>query len=162
MLAAGRLPRRARDSTALLTQLSARLLAEQRHTLAEKLLRERLDSHWDDALLPLYARMQLADAAKQLNHAESWLADHSGSAPLLLTLGQLCLRCQLWGKARAYIESSFGMQESPAAALALAELLTQLGEIDSARDYYARGLRLALNSTTATLVLTPVESGAMG
>lgn len=150
-----RLRKQPQHLPALLAPLINRLIAEGNHPLAEKILREQLSHNWREEWVALYARVCLEDAAKQLDNAERWLGGHGRSAALLLVLGQLCLRCQLWGKARVYLESSLGIHVSPQTSLALAELLTQLGETDSARDYYASGLRLALNpqadSTQETL-----------
>lgn len=157
-----RLPKHARQSPELLSIFISRLVAEDRHGVAEKMLRERLNQDWSDELVAVYTRVKLDDEARQLDYAESWVGEHGRSAPLLLTLGELCLRCQLWGKARVYLESSLGIQASARASLVLAELLTQLGEIDNARNYYASGLRLALDqnpeSFQAPAVLTAVEN----
>ena len=142
-----RLPKPAQQSSELLTLFVDRLVDAGKHSIAEKLLRDRLNKQWDEQLLPVYAKIELDDASKQLGFAENWIANHGRNAELLLTLGQLCLRCQLWGKARVYLESSLGIRDSAIAALALADLLVQLGENDNARDYYASGLKLALNKT---------------
>ena len=140
-----RLPKNAQQSPVLMTQYVTRLIALEKHIAAEKLLRDSLNKAWDESLVAMYASAELPDPSKQLNTAEAWIGNHGRSAALLLTLGQLCLRCQLWGKARVYLESSLGLEDSATASLALADLLMQLGETDHAREYYARGLKLALN-----------------
>ncbi len=140
-----RLPAHAQNSPELLSLFVTRMIVEGKHEIAETMLREHLDRDWSDDLVAVYARIELDDAPRQLDFAERWVGKHGRSAALLLTLGQLCLRCQLWGKARVYLESSLGIQDSAHASLVLAELLTQLGETDNARNYYANGLRLALD-----------------
>ena len=124
--------------------------------MAEKLLRDRLNKEWSDELVAVYTRVKLDDEAKQLDCAESWVGENGRSAALFLTLGQLCLRCQLWGKARVYLETSLGIQASAHASLVLAELLTQLGETDNARNYYASGLRLALDQSPESVKVPAV------
>ncbi|MEM7208727.1 MAG: heme biosynthesis HemY N-terminal domain-containing protein [Pseudomonadota bacterium] len=144
-----RLPRAAQHDRNLLIAISQRMLEEGKPAVAEKLIRDHLSAQWDDELLPLYAQIETDDPAKQLDYAERWLGAHGRSASLLAALGQLCFRCKLWGKARVYLESSLGIEESPRASLLLAELLTQLGEQDAAREHYANGLRLALKEQKA-------------
>lgn len=150
-----RLPKNAQQSTELIAQFVDRLIAADKHTAAEKVLREYLNKQWDEQLAAQYSRVELDDPNKQLNYAESWIGAHGRSPALLLTLGQLCLRSQLWGKARVYLESSLGIQDSAVGSLLLADLLIRLGEQDNARDHYAKGLKLALDrpiDTPATLV----------
>lgn len=143
-----RLRKHLQHTPELLILLVQRLIGAQQQTLAEKILREQLNQNWREGLITLYAKITPNDPIKQLDQAERWLGAHGRSSELLLTLGELCLRCQLWGKARVYLESSLGISVTPQASLALAELLTQLGETDNARDHYASGLRLALNLQT--------------
>jgi len=146
-----RLPRDAQHRRDLLTAIGRRMLVEGKPAVAEKLLRDHLSQHWDDELLPLYAQIELDDATRHLDYAERWLGAHARSAALLAALGQLCVRCKLWGKARVYLESSLGIEESAHASLLLAELLTQLGEGGAAREHYANGLRLALNDKKSSI-----------
>ncbi|MEM7293487.1 MAG: heme biosynthesis HemY N-terminal domain-containing protein [Pseudomonadota bacterium] len=141
-----RLPRNCQQDPELLALMADRSIADGKPKVAEKLLRDRLNNKWEESLLPVYARVELEDPARQLDYAERWLGEHGRSAALLQTLGQLCLRCQLWGKARVYLESSLGMEETPEAHLLLAELLTQLNETELASKHYASGLRLALST----------------
>ena len=140
-----RLPKSAQQSTELLSLYVDRLIAANKHNSAEKVAREYLNKQWDEKLAGQYARIELEDANKQLNYAEGWIGAQGRSPALLLTLGQLCLRCQLWGKARVYLESSLGIKDSAVGSLLLADLLVRLGEQDNARDHYAKGLKLALD-----------------
>jgi HemY protein len=41
----------------------------------------------------------------QIEKCEGWLRAHPGDAELALTLGALCLRQKLWGKAQRYLEA---------------------------------------------------------
>ena len=142
-----RLPKSAQRNPELLALIAERYLELDKPGVAERMLRGHLNQHWDEPLLAVYSRTELPDATVQLDNAEKWLGDHGRSAPLLLLLGELCLRCQLWGKARVYFESSLGIEESARANLKLADLLLQLGESDGARDHYAKGLRQVLDET---------------
>ena len=114
---------------------------------AEQLLLKRLESHWDDGLIEVYGRYQSRDANQQLERAEKWLDETGRNEQLLLALGRIAIRARLWGKAQGYLEASIGARPTPAACLALAQLLEeQLQQPDKAAEYYQRGLKLSLDS----------------
>ena len=59
---------------------------------------------------------------------------------LLLTAARLCLRTELWGKARSYLETVLSMRPTPEAYQEYGALLAQMGEADAAADAYRDGL----------------------
>ena len=66
-------------------------------------------------------------------------------AVLLLTLGRLCARQELWGKAQSYLDASISVEPMYSAYLALAQLHDRLGNADAARRNYRESLDLAVN-----------------
>jgi HemY protein len=111
---------------------------------AEVLLRQCLEHCWSPLLVERYGRLPAADPGRQLSSAEGWLVAHPGDATLLLTLGRLCLRARLWGKARSYLEASIGLGGSLRSTTyrELGALLEQMGEAEAALDCYRKGLLL--------------------
>lgn len=99
---------------------------------------------WDEAFAPRlldeYARAQSFPAREQIERVEKWLKppprDPLTHAALLRTAGLLCLREQLWGKARNYLEDSLSRQTHPATLLALARLAEAVDDGAGAADYY--------------------------
>ncbi|MBR9909874.1 MAG: metal-dependent phosphohydrolase [Gammaproteobacteria bacterium] len=110
---------------------------------AEVLLRKTLKKYWDNRLVLRYGTLQTSDAMRQLLKAEGWLQERPGNADLLLTLGRLCLRNHLWGKARDYFASSLKIKAGPAAYAEMARLLAHLGEHEKSTEFYQKGLLLA-------------------
>ncbi|MEL7399893.1 MAG: metal-dependent phosphohydrolase, partial [Pseudomonadota bacterium] len=106
----------------------------------ELLLRKNLQRNWDDRLIERYGIVEGRDTNRQLLEAESWLKERPGNAQLLLTLGRLALRNQLWGKARDYFASSLKIKGSAGAYAEMARLLAHLGEHEKSTEYYQRGL----------------------
>jgi HemY protein len=154
-----KLPKRARSQSDVLAAYIQRLLSAGNTDAAEKQLRLSLDRNWDDALVPLYADID-ADAARQIDQAERWLRVHSESNSLLTTLGRLCARRQLWGKARSAYESSLSMEADAATFYHYAELLDQLDEKDEARQAYNQGLALSLGYRSALPAPVDAEDDA--
>ncbi len=107
------------------------------------IIEHSLGRAWDSDLVTLYAACAGPDTLRQIERAEGWLRSHPTDPALLLALGNLCARSQLWGKARSYIEASLSLDETFAAHIELARLLDRLGEADAARSHYEASLRLA-------------------
>lgn len=110
---------------------------------AELVLRKTLQKSWDNRLVLRYGTLKSDDVMRQLLKAERWLQERPGNAYLLLTLGRLCLRNELWGKARDYFESSLKIKAQPAACAEMARLLAHIGEHKLSTEYYQKGLLLA-------------------
>lgn len=98
---------------------------------------------WDDLderLLDEYARAQVVPARAQLERAEAWLeqAPPGGTvrATLLRAAGLICLREQLWGKAKGYLQESLAEARHPETCLALARLAEAVGEAPEAAAHY--------------------------
>jgi HemY protein len=99
-------------------------------------LEEALEKRWDERLIDEYARAQAFPARERIERAERWRARHPQDPALLRCLGLLCLREQLWGKAKSYLEESLRLATHPATLLALARLSETIGqEADAARHY---------------------------
>jgi len=109
---------------------------------AQQIVEASLEREWDSELVGLYAECA-GDALHQIERAETWLRAHSVDAALLLTLGRLCARQRLWGKARSYLEASLSIEDTFTALIELARLLDEVGEPEAARRYYRRSLELA-------------------
>jgi HemY protein len=109
----------------------------------EELLRNTLKNHWDTNLVVLYGLVEANNKVKQIQFAERLLDSHADEAILLLSLGRLCKRNNLWGKALAYLEDSLSVQASPEAYQELALLLEQQGDHTKAGIYFQKGLALA-------------------
>lgn len=117
------------------------LMDSQDNDLLEPLIRKALKKKWNESLMYYYGVLQGVDPKGQLNYAEAWLATHENNPTVLLTLGRLCLRNGLWGKARGYLEASIGAGKLPEACNELGNLLEQMGESGAAMQCYRAGLR---------------------
>ena len=112
------------------------------HIDAEALVRKTLEKHWSPELVRLYGLIRASDAGQQLITAEGWLKKRPADALLMLTLGRLSLRNQLWGKARDYFQSSLTLHKHPETCAELARLLAHMGEHKKSTEYYQQGLLL--------------------
>lgn len=109
---------------------------------AEKELATELKRSWRAPLVRLYGVVEGKDSAQQLKRAEGWLKNHSEDADLLLAAARLCLRLELWGKARSYLETVIAISPTPDAYQEYGRLLNQLGEGEAAAEAYREGLNM--------------------
>jgi len=106
----------------------------------EKELAAALKKEWRPPLVRLYGLVDAGDTTRQLKRAEGWLKDHSEDPELLLAAARLCLRNELWGKARSYLETVLSLRPTPEAYREYGNLLGQMGESDAAAEAYRDGL----------------------
>ena len=106
---------------------------------ALKTLEKSLETQWSDTLIHKYSLLCLRSddkmAVQQLQKAEGWLNSREQDAVLLLALGRLSLRNQLWGKARDYLERSLKLRQDYEVFAELARLLQNLKEPERSGRY---------------------------
>ena len=105
-------------------------------TRTAEFIESSLKQQWDDDLVLAYAHLPMANVELALKYAESWQQQAKNSAALQLTLGRLCRRLELWGKARDYLTASINIQASKEAHAELARLEQHLGRVDVALEHY--------------------------
>lgn len=152
-------PKKLRNDVVLLESYYANLIRTGLHDQAEKELAATLKREWRAPLVRLFGVVKGSDAAKQLKRAEGWLKDHPEDVDLLLTSARLCLRSELWGKARSYLESAIALRPSPEAYHEYGRLLNQLGEGDAAADAFREGLSLVAPSPLPAIPHLEAENG---
>jgi HemY protein len=107
---------------------------------AMEIITASLESQWDSDVVRLYGECLGKDVLKQIERAENWLKRHPEDAALLETLGKLCTKQELWGKAQSYLEASLSIEPSVEAHLALAQLLEKIGRGDEAGQHYRESM----------------------
>ena len=137
------LPRELRGDVRIQEAYIQCLLQLGEHDKIEALLRKALKADWDERLVRLYGLVEGNDVKKQLLVAERWLRERPNDPVLMLALGRLSMKNQLWGKARDYLESSLSFRAQPEAYAELAKLMAQLGEHEKSARYYQKGLTLS-------------------
>lgn len=103
---------------------------------AQAIIAAALEAQWSEELVLLYGECAGADVLAQIERAERWLNLRPRDRALLLTLGRLCLRQELWGKAQSYLEASLSEESSRGAHVALAQLFDRIGRIEEANRHY--------------------------
>lgn len=138
------LPKALRQHEALLAIYLEVLLAHNHDTEACTLLGQYLKQHWSDALIRRIGFMRGGSAQQPLLLLEAQLKQRPNNTVLMLTLGRLCLREQLWGKARDYFDHALRATREPALqaemAAELARLLQHLGEHEQSLLHYEQAM----------------------
>ncbi|RJG00530.1 heme biosynthesis HemY N-terminal domain-containing protein [Noviherbaspirillum sedimenti] len=111
---------------------------------ARVIVEKALEAEWDDRLVRVYRRSAAAEGSPellaQIERGEAWLASRLADAELTLTLGALCLKQKLWGKAQRFLEQSLANAADSAtlreAHLKLAQLHEALDQEPQAQAHY--------------------------
>ncbi len=140
------IPKGLKSHLPLLEAYYSSLMRTGMHEKAEKDLIADIKREWRGPLVRLFGMVEGTNATKQLKNAENWLKNHGEDADLLLTSARLCLRNELWGKARSYLETVISIRPSPEAYQEYGRLLNRLGEGDAAADAYRTGLGMVARS----------------
>jgi HemY protein len=110
---------------------------------AQAILEQALEREWSAALVAIYGEAHGTTALPQIERAERWLRDHPRDPALLLTLGKLCMKQSLWGKAQSYIEASLAMEPTQDGHMTLAALMERIGKPNEAVRHFRRSAELA-------------------
>ena len=122
------------------TALNARGLHDEARRVAE----ESLAADWDERVVRAYreAAAPAGSAAllAQIEACEKWLHARPTDAELALTLGSLCLKQKLWGKAQRYLEQALSDASDPRMVreshLKLAQMHEALQQQEEAANHY--------------------------
>lgn len=127
---------------AYVTQLSrhAPITGAETTNEMEELIRKTLKNHWQPELVKIYSTLSFTNLNRQLVIAGAWLKMYGPRPELLLLLGKLCVRVQLWGKAKDYFAKCLEQGPNAEASLEYGRLLESLGEPEEALQKYKEGL----------------------
>jgi HemY protein len=114
------------------------------HDEARALIEKALAIEWDDRLVRAYGNSAATEGSPallaQIERCEEWMRTRPTDPELALTLGTLCLRQKLWGKAQRHLEQALSdATESEVvreAHLKLAQLHEALNQAEQAAFHY--------------------------
>lgn len=138
------LPRGVRRLPQSMVTYARAAMACRDHPTAEKVLRELIEGQPDAAAIRLYGDLVLPDPLAPLERAEAWLRKRPEDPELLASCARLCLRAELVGKARSYLEASLARRPSSETSLILADLLEQIGEGVKAAECLRKAVALSV------------------
>lgn len=141
-------PRMVQQNKSCVTQYVKILIELGAIEEAEQLLRTSIKRQPEDEYFYLYGVVQ-ENPKKQLAFIEPFYKQYPYNASLFLTLGKLCLRLKLWGKARDYLEQSIHYKPSPEAYNELAIVYEELGLMGERDTCYKKGLSCALEKNVS-------------
>lgn len=133
-------PRHIRKNPDVVYEYATQLLLFKDTKEAAELTQKILKSTWSAPLVKLYGMLPFEDMNKQLAIVGGWLQLYGPHPETYLTLGKLCARIKLWGKAKDYFEKCLADGPNPEASLAYARLLESLGKDQEAVEKYRDGL----------------------
>lgn len=142
-----KIPKKWTLNAEILLQYVPYLLTQQKYEQAEELLRAGIKYVWDPRLVRYYGLTLSVDVDKQIKIAHGWLKHHPEDAMLLLTLGRLYVRQEIWGQAKIFLQKSLAILPLPETYLLLGDLAMKMNlSALEGQQYYQQGLQLACQS----------------
>lgn len=140
------LPNSLKQDQELVNAIGKRYYALAHYQEAVDWALEHYPIHQNSCLLDLLdealAHLPAKNYRKAVSRIENWLNTQADNASLLMFLGKTAYKNQLWGKAKAYLESSITLKPSVAAWEILAKLYEEQGEETKADQARAKGMAL--------------------
>jgi len=106
-------------------------------------LESALRREWSQQLIETYGELGGDDVEARLRRVEGWLDAHPNDPNLLLTLGRMCVRLKLWGKAHQHLQRSLALQPSAGAWEALGDTFAGQADMAQAQRCYRNALAFA-------------------
>lgn len=136
------LPKDVRSDPDVVLRYAAQLCERGEDDVAASVLRDALNSRWDDRLVDRYGVLIVSDSADQASNARRWLKERPNNSRLLLALGRIALKQNEWSQAREYFEASVRLRHDADVAGELGRLCLALGEDTRASELLAQAAEL--------------------
>lgn len=136
------LPRSRQREPALRAAYARALMRADCHATAEQLLRGWLRESWEEPLVAAYGELAVDPPERAFERIEGWLRSRPEEPALLFAAARQAARCELWGRARSYLEAAASRTGHAEVHRMLAELYERLGETERARRAYRRAIGL--------------------
>jgi len=138
-----KLPKAMQKAPEMIRAFAEKAVADGWPELTESVIRSCLKNDWTPSLLIPYGEPGPDDGSQRLKQCEKWLLAHPDEPLLHLTLGRLCAREELWGKARHHMIRSLEIEPTIAGYDSLGQLLERKGELEIAMVCFRNALRLS-------------------
>lgn len=136
------LPKNIQRNPEIVLAFAERAIELEAPGLTEDVIRSSMKREWTSTLLIPYGVPGDDDTSKRLKQCEKWLQEYPEDPWLHLTLGRLCAREELWGKAREHLVRSLEIEPTVAGYDALGQLLERKGELEVAMACFRNALRM--------------------
>lgn len=153
------LPRDRQREPALRAAYARALMRADCQATAEQLLRGWLREQWDEALVAAYGELAVDPPERAFEQIEGWLRRHPEDPALLFAAARQAARCELWGRARSYLEAAASRTGHAEVHRMLAELYERLGETERARRAYRRAIGLDPGRNSLPPIELPADLG---
>ena len=128
-------PAKYREDEKVVKHFSELLLQLDAKANAAKAIESAVSKCWSENLVRRYGELDFGVSPQQLTIAEGWLKARPTDANLMLCLGRISMRNELWGKAKEYYKASIKISPTAEAYGELSRLLKDLGEVEASETY---------------------------
>lgn len=130
-----------RNTPILLAEYVEQRIGWGQEVTLQALLEKAIKKQWNERLVYQYGRLTLGPAFERLKVAEKWRTTYGEENPvLLLTLGRLACKGQLWGMGQNYLKQSLKLHAEVETFHALAQCYEAEGKDNQAALVYKEAI----------------------
>lgn len=120
-------------------------------------LEQALDTHWDDELVDLYARLPVGHVDSRRASTQRWLQQHPASPALLVALARLVRQQGQWEQARGFLDQALASGAGADAWELMGDGLAEAGDHVLASQAYANALLAMRGEPVQPLAARPLD-----
>lgn len=120
-------------------------------------LEQALDTHWDDELVDLYARLPVGHVDSRRASTQRWLQQHPASPALLVALARLARQQGQWEQARGFLDQALASGAGADAWELMGDGLAEAGDHVLASQAYANALLAMRGEPVQPLAARPLD-----
>ncbi|MEE4245643.1 MAG: heme biosynthesis HemY N-terminal domain-containing protein [Kangiellaceae bacterium] len=129
------------------------LIKLQEYQSAEQFIRDNLKRQYRAELIYYYGLTVSDENQTQLNFAESFIKQGVNDWQLYFTLGLICYRFKLWGKAKSYLTEAANLKRTPEIFQLLLKTSNKLNDEQPIKDQLIESMLTAYNADSNNSLL---------
>ena len=141
------IPRKVKKINQVFAIYAGLLIEKEAYSVAERLLRKKIEANWDSQLVALYGEVRPNGSRKILKTLEKWGREHPNDIGLGIARARQFMQAGMWGQARGVVSHLVNQEPTPKMYKLLADIDEKLGDSNRSSNNRKAGLELAANFT---------------
>ena len=139
------IPRKVKTINQVFATYAGLLIEKEEYSVAERLLRKKIEANWDSQLVALYGEVRPNVSRKILKTLEKWAREHPNDIGLGIARARQFMQAGMWGQARGVVSHLVNQEPTPKMYKLLADIDEKLGDSKRSSNNRKVGLELAAN-----------------
>ena len=107
------IPRKVKTINQVFATYAGLLIEKEEYSVAERLLRKKIEANWDSQLVALYGEVRPNVSRKILKTLEKWAREHPNDIGLGIARARQFMQAGMWGQARGVVSHLVNQEPTP-------------------------------------------------